>query len=110
MSIMSGCQHGACLYYWDYYTSNLAKGLQRFRWFEYSFSASIIMTLLFALWGNLDFVQTSGCFVLNMCTMYFGDMHEVLNQGCSKKEVNWSAFWYGAFTGIAPWCVMIYEM
>jgi len=73
-------------------------------------SASLIMTLLFILWGNLDFVQISGCFVMNMCMCWFGDIHELLNMGKPVKEVDWTSFWYGSFCGMVPWLIMFFEI
>lgn len=107
---MSAAAHFAVLYFWDRYTSDLAKGLNRFRWIEYSLSASLIMTLLFALWGNLDWVQMSGCFLMNTVMCWFGDMHEVINAGKSPKDIDWTAFIYGGICGMIPWIMMFYEV
>lgn len=67
-ALMSALGHFMCLQYWDRYTSDLRKGMNRFRWTEYQFSASLIITLLFMLWNNIDFIQVTGCFVVSaMC-------------------------------------------
>jgi hypothetical protein len=68
------------------------------------------MMLLFQMWGNLDFVQASGCFMLNWCTMYFGDMHEVINSGRKPQDIDWTMFTYGGLCGALPWLVMFYEI
>lgn len=95
---------------WERYEADLKKGLNRFRWIEYSLSASLIMTLLFLLWGNLDWTQVLGCFISNMLMCWFGDMHELMNSGKAKDEVDWSAFWYGSLVGVTPWVMMIIEI
>lgn len=109
-SFLSAGAHFATLIWWDRYTADLAKGMNRFRWIEYSMSASLIMTLLFALWGNLDFVQLSGCFMTNVVMIWFGDMHEVINAGRKPEDVDWTSFWYGGFCGIVPWLMMFYQI
>lgn len=48
--------------------------------------------------------------MLNWCTMYFGDMFEVINSGKKKEDYDWSSFYYGAMCGFLPWAVMFYEM
>ncbi len=68
------------------------------------------MTLLFALWGNIDFVQLSGCFVLNACMIFFGDLHEVINGGRKPSEIDWTSFMYGSWCGMVPWMIMFYEI
>jgi hypothetical protein len=109
-ALLSAAAHWAVLSNWDRYEADLKKGLNRFRWAEYSLSASLIMTLLFLLWGNLDWTQVAGCFVSNVLMCQFGDLHELINSGCSKKDVKWSAFYYGAIVGVVPWGMMIMEI
>lgn len=94
------------LYCWDRYTADLAKGLNRFRWAEYSLSSSLIISLLFILFGNFDFVQISGVFVINACMCWFGDLHELMNAGRDPSDVDWSSFIYGSFCGVLPWILM----
>lgn len=55
-AFMSAAAHYTVLQNWDKYTSDLAKGLNRYRWWEYSMSSSLIIVLLMNLWGNFDFV------------------------------------------------------
>ena len=55
-SLMSAVAHYNVLYFFDTYEAGLKKGVNRFRWWEYAFSGSLIMTLLFLVWGNLDWV------------------------------------------------------
>jgi len=107
---MSAAAHFMVLKYWDRYTSDLKKGMNRFRWYEYSISGSLIMTLLFVLWGNFDFVQVSGCFFSQALTMLFGDCMETLNAGKKPSKVDWTPFYYGAVVGVIPWLVMIGEL
>ena len=67
-AFMSAFGHFLCLLRWQTYTNDLREGRQRFRWGEYTLSASLIQTLLFMLWLNYDLIMVSGCFVVTaMC-------------------------------------------
>jgi hypothetical protein len=109
-SFLSAGAHFTVLFYWDRYTADLALGRNHFRWYEYSLSSSVIITLLFMLFGNFDFVQVSGVFTINAIVMLFGDMHERINGGKARKDVDWSAFIYGSVCGIVPWCLVFYRI
>ncbi len=109
-AFLSAGAHFTVLLYWDRYTSDLALGRNSFRWFEYSLSSSVIITLLFMLWGNFDFVQLSGVFTINAMMNLFGDMHERMNGGKAAKDVDWSAFIYGTICGVVPWFLMFYQI
>lgn len=80
--------------------------MNKYRWYEYSLSSSLIISLMFVNWGNFDWVQVSGVFLINMCTIMFGDEFETLNSGRAAKDVNWWPFYYGTFTGLVTWGVM----
>lgn len=58
------------------------------------------------LWGNLDIITVSGCFMISAMCIQFGDCHEILNSGKGKDAVNWKSFYFGAFCGIVPWAIM----
>lgn len=68
------------------------------------------MCLLFLMWGNIDFVQASGCFMSQFVTMLFGDLFEAMNHGKPANEVNWTPMKYGFIFGIMPWILMVFEM
>lgn len=68
------------------------------------------MTLLFLMWGNYNWTQVTGCYMVCAMTIQFGDCHEILNSGVAKGSVNWRTFGYGAFFGMLPWMVMWYEV
>jgi len=105
-ALMSAYAHFAVLRDWASYEKDLKKGINRFRWYEYSLSSSLIITLLFMVWGNFDFVQLSGCFVINWCTIMFGLEHEKMNSNKLPKDVDWSCFYYGALCGAVAWCIL----
>ena len=92
------------------YESDLRKSINRFRWYEYSVSSSLMIVITFWAWGNLDWVQLSGCFLINMLMCFFGDLHEVMNAGKKPEDVDWTAFKYGCFAGIIPWLILIFQV
>ena len=102
-ALLSALFHGLVLFYFDRYERDLRKSLNRFRWYEYSLSSSLMIMINFWLWGQFDWVQLTGCFVINMCMNLFGDIHELLNAGKNPEDVNWTAFYYGWFAGMVPW-------
>jgi len=108
--LLSAAAHFSMLLSWDKYTSDLAKGMNHFRWIEYSLSSSLILSLLFIVWLNFDFVQLSGTFTINACMCLFGDMHERINAGRAPAKVDWTAFTYGSFVGIVSWCWFWYTV
>ena len=69
-----------------------------------------MIVITFWAWGNLDWVQISGCFLINMLMCFFGDLHEVMNAGKKPQDVDWTAFKYGCFAGIIPWLILIFQV
>lgn len=105
-AFMSAAAHFIVLQNWQRYETDLAKGMNRFRWFEYSLSSSLIICLLMNLWGHFEWVVILGVFISNGLMNLFGDLHEILNSGKAPKDVEWSAFWYGSFAGGVTWCCL----
>ncbi len=55
-AFISAGAHFTVLLCWDRYSADLALGRNSFRWFEYSFSSSLIITLLYMQFGQFDIV------------------------------------------------------
>lgn len=110
-SILAALDHYWIVVSWKKYEKDLKVNVNRFRWYEYSLSSGLIICLLMMIWGYFDFVQISGVFLINTCTILFGDMHEQLNKGKYKKEeITWTAFYYGAMCGAVTWIVLWYNI
>lgn len=109
-AILSAAAHGFVLLNFDKYERDLRKSLNRFRWYEYALSSSLMIMLVMWLWGNLDVVQLSAIFVLNACMNLFGDLHELLNAGRDPKDLNWKPFIYGSVAGGLIWLLMFFEI
>lgn len=105
-ALQSALAHAATLYWWDKYTTDLAKGLNRFRWWEYAVSSSLMICLICMLFGVYDIFSLVFIAAINASMNLFGDLHELLNAGKQPEEVNWIAFWYGSAAGLFPWFVI----
>ena len=90
-----------------WYVNNLKRGINYARWYEYSFSASLMIILIAMLSGVYDIVALIGLFSLTAVMNLFGLMMELHNQ--TTEKTNWTAFYFGCFAGIVPWIgVFIY--
>lgn len=92
----------------DIYNADLAKGINKFRWFEYALSSSIMIVLISTLFGVYDFASLFLIFVVNATMNLFGLVMEQLN--VDKEKINWGPFIWGSIAGLAPWVVIIIYM
>ena len=83
------------------YNENLRKGMNPYRWYEYAFSASIMIVLIALFLGVWDFWSLAMIFVLNAMMIMFGYLMELLNQ--KTEKTNWSPFILGSISGGTPW-------
>lgn len=86
------------------YKKDLAEGINRFRWYEYSISASVMIVVIAMLTGVYDVGTLLLIFFINMMMILFGLRMEVHNQ--NTKKVDWNPFYYGCIAGIIPWVVI----
>jgi hypothetical protein len=86
------------------YVKNLKKGMNPYRWAEYSLSASIMIVVIAMLTGMYDISSLIMIFSLNATMIFFGYVMEVHNQ--TTKKTNWSSFIFGCFAGLIPWIVI----
>jgi len=94
----------------DIYNRDLEKGINRFRWFEYALSSSVMIVLIATLFGIYDIASLILIFVVNALMNIFGLYMEILNSGKDKKNVKWGPFIFGSIAGITPWVVIILYM
>ena len=87
------------------YVRDLKKGINRFRWYEYALSSSLMIILIAMLFGVYDIGALIAIFVLNASMNLFGLLMEQINQYTEKTS--WSAFVFGCIAGIAPWIIII---
>ena len=92
------------------YNKDLSKGINRFRWFEYSLSSSIMIVLIATLFGIYDIASLLLIFIVNATMNLFGLVMEQLNEGRSKENIRWGPFVWGSIAGIAPWIAILLYM
>lgn len=87
------------------YVSNLKKGMNPVRFYEYALSSSVMIVLIGMLVGIYDLGAIILIFGINAMMNLFGIMMELHNQHTQKT--NWTAFIYGSIAGIIPWIVIV---
>jgi hypothetical protein len=84
------------------YERDLARGINRFRWVEYSFSASLMIVLI-CLYSGITGVEALVAVVgANVAMILFGWLQEQMNPP-SRSSTTMIAFWFGTLAGLAPW-------
>ena len=87
------------------YVSNLKKGINPVRFYEYALSSSVMIVLIGMLVGLYDLGTIILIFGINATMNLFGIMMEYHNQHTQKT--NWTSFVYGSIAGIIPWVVIV---
>lgn len=88
------------------YNQDLAKGINKARWFEYSASASIMMVAIAMLVGVYDLMSLVMIFALVAIMNLLGLVMEVHNQ--TTKQTNWLSYWIGCLAGAIPWVAIAF--
>ncbi len=89
---------------YEKYVANLKKGINKYRWYEYSISASVMIWVIAMLTGIYDVGTLLLIFFLNAMMILFGLRMEIHNQYTEKTD--WKPFIYGCIAGIIPWVVI----
>lgn len=88
----------------DSYTKQLKAGMNKFRWYEYSISASIMMVAIAMLAGVYELSLLIAIFGLTSVMNLTGLVMEVHNQ--TTKRTNWLSYYIGCLAGILPWIIV----
>ena len=88
----------------DKYNSDLKKGINQFRWYEYAISSTLMIMLIAVLFGVYDIGALILIGLLNATMNLFGLLMEKMNIG--KEKTDWTAFIFGSLAGIGPWIVI----
>ena len=83
------------------YEQDLARGINRFRWVEYSISSTLMILTICLVFGIGDVAGLIGIAGANAAMILFGWLMEVINK--PGREVWWTPFWFGCIVGILPW-------
>lgn len=95
-------------FYRKKYVADLARGINKARWIEYSVSASIMIVAISLLVGIYDFMSLVMLFSLVAMMNLMGLVMEIHNQ--TTKKTNWLSYWIGCFAGIIPWLVIAFYL
>ena len=109
--LISAAAHGLIYIMSDKYFDGLKKGINKFRWFEYALSSSIMIVLIATLFGIHDIATLILIFAANAAMNLFGLDMELLNSGAKKGDnVKWGPFIWGSIAGLAPWVAILSYM
>ena len=86
------------------YEADLRRGINVFRWAEYSVSASVMVVLIAMLTGVTDLYAVIGLFAANAAMIGFGYLMERVNR--DRTTVTWIPFTLGCVVGAVPWVVI----
>ena len=86
----------------DVYEGDLRRGINRFRWVEYSFSATLMMVLIGMYSGVTDITAIVAIIGTNVAMILFGWLQEVMNPP-GRTTTTMKPFCFGTLAGVAPW-------
>ena len=91
------------------YERALTRGVNPFRWLEYSLSASLMVVLIAMLTGVADYVALLALFAANAAMIMLGWLMELLNPP-ERTRTRWLPFTLGCAVGAAPWIAMALQI
>ena len=88
------------------YEGDLRRGINRFRWVEYSLSATL-MVILIGFYTGLTSINTIIAIAgANIAMILFGWLQERMNPP-GRSETTMMPFWMGTIVGLAPWIAIL---
>jgi hypothetical protein len=103
--LLSAVAHLLVLLNWNTYITDINRGINRVRWYEYALSSSIMICSIAILFGCYDLGSLILMFAVNAVMNLFGLLMEVMNPP-ERTAVDWTPFVFGTFAGLAPWVVV----
>lgn len=88
------------------YEADLAGGINRFRWIEYSFSATLMVILIAFYTGITSITAVIGIAGANVAMILFGWIQERMNPP-GRTSTTMLPFWMGTVVGLAPWIAIV---
>ncbi|MFP5487378.1 MAG: heliorhodopsin HeR [Acidimicrobiia bacterium] len=83
------------------YRRELEQGRNRFRWVEYSLSATLMIVIIATITGITEMAALIAIAAANISMILFGWVMEVVNR--PGEPVWWAPFWFGCIAGATPW-------
>jgi hypothetical protein len=87
------------------YRRELVAGRNRFRWVEYSVSATLMILLIALVSGVTDVAALIAIAGVNVAMILFGWIMEMTNP--PQRSTWWTPFWFGSIAGIVPWVALV---
>jgi hypothetical protein len=91
------------------YEADLRAGLNRFRWMEYSVSATIMVLLIGFYNGLTGITEVIAIIGANLAMILFGWLQELMNPP-GRSRTTMLPFWFGCIAGAAPWVAIIVNL
>ncbi len=91
------------------YESDLRSGINRFRWAEYSISATIMIVLIGFYFGITDVTAVIAVIGANVAMIFFGWLQERMNPP-GRTTTTMLPFWFGTIAGAAPWVAIVVNL
>lgn len=105
--LLSATFHGLVASGWGFrrYGREIHASRNRFRWVEYSLSASVMIVLIAGTVGITDVAALLALFGTNAAMILFGWLMETTSR--PGREVSWTPFGFGCIVGIVPWIAIV---
>jgi hypothetical protein len=91
------------------YEEDLRGGINRFRWIEYSFSATLMVILISFYSGITNITTVIAIAGANVAMILFGWIQERMNPP-GRATTTMLPFWFGTIAGIAPWIAIAVQI
>jgi hypothetical protein len=88
------------------YESDLRRGINRFRWVEYSFSATLMVILIAFFTGITSLMALIAIAGANIAMILFGWIQELMNPP-DRTKTTMLPFWFGTLVGLTPWVAIL---
>ncbi|TIC87497.1 hypothetical protein E8D34_10280 [Nocardioides sp. GY 10113] len=88
------------------YEAELERGFNRFRWIEYSLSATVMVVLIGFYNGITEITAVVAVVGANVAMILFGWIQEVMNPP-DRSRTTMVPFWFGSLVGAAPWVAIV---
>lgn len=90
----------------DVYERDLRRGINRFRWGEYVFSATLMIVLISFYSGITMITALVAVAGANVAMILFGWIQELMNPP-GRNRTTMLPFWFGTLVGLAPWVAIV---
>ncbi len=91
------------------YEADLRRGINRFRWIEYSFSATLMVVLIASYSGITELTAVFAIITTNVSMILFGWLQEKFNPP-ERTDTTMLPFWFGTAASLGPWAGIWYNI